>query len=235
MLLIIEKVETTKKTAFLELGIFIAFYFTYLFIIHYFKILYCDVLLGLGILAVLLSNHIIHGFSLREMGFTIRNLKVASFYTAIITGFYLIIIFSITYIVKGKLITNDGVMDIIEDIFVYPLWAAIQQYAVIYFYLRIKIICSSPLRSIVFGSLLFALLHAPNLQLMIMVYFAGVGWLYLYEKYENILPIILSHAITLAFAKGLFNSELLLSRQIGAGYVNDLYRMVWHIYKGVWL
>ena len=74
-------------------------------------------------------------------------------------------------------------------------------------------------RGIIVAALLFGAIHLPNPFLAIVTAGAGLVWCWLYDRYPNIIPIALSHALgTLAILYA-FDERITGRLRIGASYL----------------
>jgi membrane protease YdiL (CAAX protease family) len=103
----------------------------------------------------------------------------------------------------------------------YPLWALIQQYiALAFFFRRLREIFSHHyLAAIFLSATLFSLAHLPNIPLVIYSFFGGLLWAWVYHKYNNLVIIIIFHAVI-----GTFLSTVLMMN-LSVGPMTDMFRL----------
>jgi membrane protease YdiL (CAAX protease family) len=99
------------------------------------------------------------------------------------------------------------------------LWGLLQQYALQAFInRRAQELWGAGARSVVFTAVVFALLHAPNLWLMLATFAGGLLWAWVYQRAPNLFALALSHCLmTVALVSTVPNS-LLHGMRVGAGY-----------------
>lgn len=103
----------------------------------------------------------------------------------------------------------------------YPLWALIQQYiALAFFFRRLRDIFSPYYFFAIFiSAIVFSAAHIPNIPLVIYSFFGGLFWAWIYHKYNNLVAIIIFHAII-----GTFLSTILLMN-LSVGPWTDTFRL----------
>lgn len=98
------------------------------------------------------------------------------------------------------------------------VWGGAQQWVLQTLVLREAQRATSRTRGIAIAALLFGLIHLPNPLLTPVTAFAGLVWCWLYDKYPNIIPIALSHALgTLAILYA-FDERITGRLRIGMSY-----------------
>ncbi len=99
------------------------------------------------------------------------------------------------------------------------LWGLLQQYALQAFInRRARELWGAGARSVLFAAVVFALLHAPNLWLMLATFAGGLLWAGVYQRAPNLFALALSHCLmTVALVSAVPNS-LLHGMRVGAGY-----------------
>lgn len=110
-----------------------------------------------------------------------------------------------------------------RNLWVYPLWALLQQLALQrILYARLRRVMSQPAAAWT-GALAFALWHAPNFGLMLLTLIGGRLWCELYERTGRLLPVAFSHAL-LGFAALLWlPAEWLRSAEVSSRFLG----LVW--------
>lgn len=108
------------------------------------------------------------------------------------------------------------------SLLVLPLWGLTQQYILqAFIYRRIKAIFGVERTSlaIVAAAGLFALVHAPNVPLMLLTLIGGLVWTWVYERAPNLYALGLSHALMSAIAMSSLPAWFLQSMSIGYKYL----------------
>ena len=101
---------------------------------------------------------------------------------------------------------------------VLPLWGLTQQYILQGFiYRRLQLILGTAktTATIFLAAFLFALVHAPNLPLMLLTFIGGLVWTWVYARAPNLFALGLSHAIMSALAMSSLPAWFLQSMSIG--------------------
>jgi len=108
-----------------------------------------------------------------------------------------------------------------------PLWGLMQQYVLqAFIYRRLKFILvegQAPegervwrTRLAIFGAaVLFAIVHAPNLALMVLTLISGLIWSWVYERAPNLFALGLSHGVMSTIAVSSLPAWLLQSMSVG--------------------
>ncbi|HJZ76019.1 MAG TPA: CPBP family glutamic-type intramembrane protease [Vicinamibacterales bacterium] len=81
------------------------------------------------------------------------------------------------------------------DIGVLLLWALGQQFALQITLLREAQATTSRSAGVPVAALLFAALHLPNPFLTVVTFVAALAWCRIYDRYPNLVPVTLSHAL----------------------------------------
>ena len=98
------------------------------------------------------------------------------------------------------------------------VWGGAQQWVLQTLVLREAQRATSRTRGITIAAVLFGLIHLPNPLLTPVTAFAGFVWCRLYDRYPNIIPIALSHALgTLAILHA-FDDRITGRLRIGMSY-----------------
>ena len=73
--------------------------------------------------------------------------------------------------------------------------------------------------AVVVASVLFALVHAPNMFLMLMTCVGALGWCAIYTRFPNILPLGVSHALATLALLYAFDDDITGRLRIGQAYL----------------
>ena len=76
-----------------------------------------------------------------------------------------------------------------------------------------------PRAAVVVAAVLFALVHAPNLFLMLMTFIGALGWCAIYSRYPNFLPLGVSHALATLALLYAFDDDITGRLRIGESYL----------------
>jgi hypothetical protein len=98
-------------------------------------------------------------------------------------------------------------------------WGAAQQWMLQTVVLREVRRHLPPRAAIVAAAALFALVHAPNLFLMLMTLIGGLGWCAIYSRYPNFLPLGVSHALATIALLYAFDDDITGRLRIGESYL----------------
>ena len=102
---------------------------------------------------------------------------------------------------------------------VLPVWAVVQQYAMLGFIYRRLRDFVHPKQSMIITAALFALVHAPNISLMIFTFLGGLTWSAVYERAPNLVASAISHVLLSAAVLVAVPEWLLPSMTVGYRYV----------------
>jgi len=205
---------TRKGAAALELGLFLALVFSFIwFWARAFPqanlVIY---VLGLGIT---LATHLIHGETPIDLGLRFDNILAAAKDAAVPT-----VPLVTTFVVIG-LVRGHPYTDAIElERFVRGLaWGFLQQYLLqAFIHRRIAVILERPLHRELAVALIFGALHLPNPILVPVTAMAGYVFAVLYRRHPNLIVLSFCHAIgSVAVAFG-FGPETLHKMRVGPGY-----------------
>jgi membrane protease YdiL (CAAX protease family) len=97
-------------------------------------------------------------------------------------------------------------------------WGLGQQFALHTVLLREAQATVSRRAGIVIAALLFAALHLPNPFLTVMTGIGALVWCWIYDRYPNLLPMALSHALLTLAILYAFDDSLTHRLRVGAGY-----------------
>lgn len=151
----------------------------------------------------------------REWGFTRKALAGAARHTAVWT----------TLAVAGILIagalagTIHDRRDFLGSLFYLTLWGGAQQWVLQTGVLRDCQRAAGRAPGIGIAALLFGLVHMPNVFLAVMTTIGGLMWCAIYDRYPNILPLALSHALATLAILYAFDEAITGRLRIGASYL----------------
>jgi membrane protease YdiL (CAAX protease family) len=76
-----------------------------------------------------------------------------------------------------------------------------------------------PRAAVVAAAVLFALVHSPNVFLMLMTCIGALGWCAIYSRYPNVLPLAVSHALATLALLYAFDDDITGRLRIGESYL----------------
>ena len=97
-------------------------------------------------------------------------------------------------------------------------WGLGQQFALHTVFLREAQSATSRHAGIAIAALLFAALHLPNPFLTVMTGAGALVWCWIYDRYPNLLPMALSHALLTLAILYAFDDSLTHRLRVGAAY-----------------
>jgi membrane protease YdiL (CAAX protease family) len=97
-------------------------------------------------------------------------------------------------------------------------WALGQQFALHTVFLREAQVTFSRGAGIWIAALMFAALHLPNPFLTVMTGAGALAWCWIYDRYPNLLPMALSHALLTLAILYAFDDAVTGRLRVGAGY-----------------
>jgi hypothetical protein len=97
-------------------------------------------------------------------------------------------------------------------------WGAAQQWMLQTVVLREVRRRLPPRAAIVAAAVLFALVHSPNVFLMLMTGIGALGWCAIYSRYPNFLPLAVSHALATLALLYAFDDDITGRLRIGGSY-----------------
>ena len=99
------------------------------------------------------------------------------------------------------------------------IWGGAQQWVLQTVVLRESQRAVSRRPGIFLAALLFGVVHLPNPFLAPVTFGAGLLWCWLYDRYPNIVPLALSHALGTLAVVYAFDQDITGRLRIGAGYL----------------
>jgi len=98
-------------------------------------------------------------------------------------------------------------------------WGAAQQWMLQTVVLR-EVRRRLPPRAAIFvAAVLFALVHTPNVFLMLMTFIGALGWCAIYSRHRNFLPLAVSHALATLALLYAFDDDITGRLRIGESYL----------------
>ena len=116
----------------------------------------------------------------------------------------------------GTLHHRGNVLATLGGLFV---WGASQQWILQTVILREAQRASSRTTGAIVAALLFGALHLPNPLLTIVTLIGALGWCAIYDRYPNIVPLALSHAIGTLALMYAFDDRIIGGLNVGYAYL----------------
>jgi membrane protease YdiL (CAAX protease family) len=165
---------------------------------------------------IVLGLTIAHAAKSREWGLQWRAFAAALGWSAAFTVAVAIGL----YVTGDRLGTWRGDADRLRQLPELVAWGFGQQFALQTMFLREAQAVTSRRGGIWLAAILFAALHLPNPFLTIATGAAALAWCAIYDRYPNLLPLALSHAVlTLVVLFG-FDDAITGRLRVGAGYLS---------------
>lgn len=163
------------------------------------------------LLAATLLNNLMSG----EWGLSPRALLPASRATALFTLPAVLAVLGVGAAI-GTLHDRTDFLGNFTELF--P-WGAAQQWMLQTVVLREVRRRLPPRAAIGAAAVLFALVHAPNVFLMLMTGIGALGWCAIYSRYPNFLPLAVSHALATLALLYAFDDDITGRLRIGESYL----------------
>jgi membrane protease YdiL (CAAX protease family) len=109
--------------------------------------------------------------------------------------------------------------DFLANLLVLIVWGGGQQWILQTVFLREAQRATSRRAGILVAAVLFASLHLPNPFLTTMTLVGAVGWCTIYDRYPNIIPLALSHAIATLAILYAFDDAITGRLRVGVAYL----------------
>lgn len=157
----------------------------------------------------------LHNMKHREWGFAWKRLRGASRLTAMWTAIAVAGIF-----VAGAMAgTIHDRRDFLGNFLALLVWGGAQQWVLQTTVLRESQRAAGRHAGIGIAALLFGLLHMPNVFLTVMTTIGALVWCGIYDRYPNIVPLAVSHALTTLAILYAFDEAITGRLRIGASYL----------------
>jgi hypothetical protein len=171
--------------------------------------------LGMGALVAIIRNAMRDGVALPELGLRVDNLLASSLLLLLVT----VLPLAAVHLLAGR----PGFRP--SEVLIYFGWALFQQFVVVAGFWRYFRRPTGPtttwrrgLGAAVPAAGLFALVHAPNLELMSLVFAAELVWLVCFTRFRNLFALALAHALAATVIKHDLVPGGLSSMKVGLGY-----------------
>jgi membrane protease YdiL (CAAX protease family) len=156
-----------------------------------------------------------HNARHREWGFAWKPLRGAARLTA---GWTVIAVAGI-FVAGAMAGTIHDRRDFLGNFGALVLWGGAQQWVLQTTVLRESQRAAGRHAGIGIAALLFGLLHMPNVFLTVMTTIGALVWCGIYDRYPNILPLAVSHALTTLAILYAFDEVITGRLRIGASYL----------------
>ena len=162
------------------------------------------------VLVLGLWNALITGETGVKPGALLRGLWATAIFTAAIAA-----TLAVAGAVRGTLHVRPNLL---TDGLALIGWGGGQQWILQTVFLRESQRAISRRAGIVVAAVLFASLHLPNLWLTAATLIGAVGWCAIYDRYPNIIPLALSHAIATLMILSAFDEATSGRLRVGVAY-----------------
>ena len=115
----------------------------------------------------------------------------------------------------------DGLIRVVARAALVP-WGLGQQFALHTVFLREAQTTVSRPAGIWIAAAMFAALHLPNPFLTAMTFAGALAWCWIYDRYPNVLPLSLSHALLTLAILYAFDERITGHLRVGAAYLSLL-------------
>ncbi len=158
-----------------------------------------------------------HDFRYREWGFSWRALAPGLWRALVVTFVAVLLILGAGAAVG----TLHDRRDFLGNLAPLVLWGGAQQWVLQTLVLREAQRVSSRGRGIGIAAVLFGIIHLPNPLLAPVTGIAALIWCRLYDRYPNIIPLALSHALGTLALRYAFDEAIIGRLRIGAAYLRQ--------------
>jgi membrane protease YdiL (CAAX protease family) len=215
------KINQPRIKAVLEIFLGILIFFSFLWCVYPEYKSWKHLVFLLMLLGLLIYSKQSRKESWKDQGFRLDNWAPA-FKKILIFTLPLIIIFSVIW--SQRFTINLKFYSHVEfwlKLSTYLIWAFFQQYiALAFFFRRLRDVFSPHYVPAIFlSAVLFSLAHLPNQPLVIFSFFGGLLWSWIYHKYNNLLVIVLVHAVIGTFL------YTILMMNLTVGPLTDSFRL----------
>jgi membrane protease YdiL (CAAX protease family) len=156
-----------------------------------------------------------HAMKTREWGVTPRAFAPALAASAAFTAAGALAI----YLVAQRMRTWHDGPDIASTLLALVPWGFGQQFALQTLFLREAQAITSRPAGIWLAAAMFAALHLPNPFLTVATGVTAVVWCWIYDRYPNLLPLALSHAVLTLIVLYAFDDAVTGRLRVGAAYL----------------
>jgi len=150
-----------------------------------------------------------------ESGVKLSALTRGLWATAIFTA-AIVTILAAAGAIRGTL---HGRPDFLANLLVLIVWGGGQQWILQTVFLREAQDATARRAGIVVAAALFASLHLPNPFLTTLTFVGALGWCAIYDRYPNIIPLALSHAIATLVILYAFDDAVTGRLRVGVAYL----------------
>jgi membrane protease YdiL (CAAX protease family) len=124
------------------------------------------------------------------------------------------------YLAGSRLGTWHDRGDVVANLAALVPWGLGQQFALHTVFLREAQATVSRPAGIWLAALMFATLHLPNPFLTVMTGVAALAWCWIYDRYPNLLPLALSHALLTLAVLYAFDDAITGRLRVGLAYLD---------------
>lgn len=154
---------------------------------------YLSTLAGILIALVFFGSFIVHGDTLKDLGIRVDNLGRSFKEVGIATVICVAAVLCIFAFYRESY-REHTLGRVFLDLLGYIVWGSLQQFALNSFlYLRLKKVLVNNVAAIISAAVIFALLHVPNVALMVFTSVGGLLFCFLFSRNRNIFALGVMH------------------------------------------
>ncbi len=162
------------------------------------------------------ASNFLHGDTRRDIGLRLDNLVASAREVGLMT-----FIAAVAVIIIGLGAGHEPAFrrDFATSLVLYPAWGLAQQYAMQSFtYRRLRQATPLPSVAAALAAALFAVLHYPNIALVLVTLAGGYVWCRLFERHPNLITLALSHGWLAVLLRAFWPAAWLHNLRIGPGF-----------------
>jgi hypothetical protein len=171
-----------------------------------------------ALICIAVSNFVLHRDSTKALGLRLDNLLASLLEVGAVSDAFFLLIAGSGLVLGTLRPVGEWTAGRLPWLL---FWAFIQQYALQGFvFTRLREVFPDEGRAALAAAGLFALLHLPNLPLMVGTFVTGYLWCRLFSRHPNLFTLTLSHTILAIVLAHSFPREWMHGMKVGPGYFN---------------